>query len=67
MIIFDNLQKCIYLKYLNISKNNEINHGGSQHINEAPHDFSLNFWEAKLGLKIEIEISQFEFSYLFLN
>ena len=33
---------CIYLEHLYIYKNNEFNHGGSQHIDEAPHNFILN-------------------------
>ena len=64
--IFDKLQKCIYVEHLTISKNSEFNHGGSQHINEAPHEFSLNFWKTLLGSKNRIELNQFWDSQFYL-
>ena len=66
MIIFDKLQKCIYLEHLSTSKNSKNIHGGSQNNMEAPHDFILNFRKGLAWFpKIEIELSPFEFSILF--
>ena len=53
---FDNFQKFIYLEHISILKHNENIHGGSQYINEAPHNFSLKNWKVYLGCKNRIFI-----------
>ena len=54
------IAKGIYLKHLNISKNNEIIYGGWYYSTEAPHDFILNFCRVYLVSKIEFELNQKE-------
>ena len=49
---------------LTIPKISEFNHGGSQHVNEAPHEFGLNL-ESLLGSKIGVELNPHELSYYF--
>ena len=46
MFIFDKLQNVFIWSIYIFPKNSEINHGGSYHINEAPHKFILNFGES---------------------